>query len=198
MLTTSHGLQTLLRINVEQGYDFQRVINFRPQGNDLSYLQLDQVIALHVNNNHYVLAIIRPTRRDILIIDSISGNRTIYAQNLLRWYQEEVNVRNGNNLCDARQWPIKQNEDLNVEFPDRPKQTDVPLTSCGVFVAMTAIHYMTANLRQLPTDFDNFGQENVPRLRRYLAWRILNHHTRYQHNLNALHTAQIAAQNQFE
>jgi hypothetical protein len=54
---------------------------------------------------------------------------------------------------------------------------------------------MTANLRQLPTDFTNFGQENVPRLRQYLAWRILNHYTRFQQNLDAQQAAQLAAAN---
>ena len=139
-------------------YRFNAIQNFMVSWT-MDTFQRDILIPIHVNGNHWILAILSLRLRTIIIADGYRHRYPIIEQNLLRWYSDACS--SFNIICDVQSWTIISGQNLPSSLPS---QTDT--TSCGVFVCMFAYYWLRE--QRLPVSSD-FHQRNRNHLRLYIA-----------------------------
>ena len=114
-------------------------------------------IPLHVNNNHWVLAVIFVKSKKIRYYDSLRKDTKPYAAEIKQWIQDEASVEKvpGFNIDE---WSAE----VDKSTPQQKNGYD-----CGVFM-LTCADYLADNLTLL------FSQDHIPKRRIKIASAIAN------------------------
>ena len=136
------------------------ISHLQTRGLSLFLTTTEAVIPVHINNNHWILAVVNCRVHVVYLLDPYQRQSQTHrnVSNLLVMLFSRI-VSNGSTAS----WTVE------TVIPNLPKQTDG--TSCGVFVSFYA--YFWINYRRFPTTQD-FVQETVPHLRLFMASRLLS------------------------
>ena len=127
-------------------------------------LNKDIIFPIH-RPSHWLLCVISKNRKCISLIDHFYGdNYNEYYLAIKQWYRT-LQVKIVGDSEPGVIWSKKLHKDYSM-----CKQTDS--SSCGPLASMTAAHYIFSG--EFPTSSINFSQNDVPNLREYMLWMILN------------------------
>ena len=127
-------------------------------------LNKDIIFPIH-RPSHWLLCVISKNRKCISLIDHLYGDSyNEYYLAIKQWYRT-LQVKIVGDSEPGVIWSKKLHKDYSM-----CKQTDS--SSCGPLASMTAAHYIFSG--EFPTSSINFSQNDVPNLREYMLWMILN------------------------
>ena len=118
----------------------------------------EAVIPVHINGNHWILAVADYTVRILYLLDpkQLPREKHPYVSKLLTKFFSSLDLHGTNTP-----WTIQ------TVVTNLPKQTDD--TSCGIFISFYALYWI--NYRKFPTTRD-FVQDQVPNMRLFMASRL--------------------------
>jgi Ulp1 family protease len=132
----THAEGTSQGNEVRNIYDFDNVVRYTNEYSREDFLK-DIIIPVHLPH-HWIIVLLIPSEKKIILIDSMRKKRDEVIKNIKLWYTEHMQLFN----CD-----LSESSDHNIsnwklieEHPEVPIQNDG--SSCGVFVCMTAYHWL--------------------------------------------------------
>jgi hypothetical protein len=138
-------------------------------GKNNRYVLGDIFIPIH-RPGHWICCILSPRLKTIYLIDSMRGEHLEVIEFCKEWYKEEYKLRQNGNISDVENWTVITGA-IALNNENCPLQTDG--TSCGVFVAMTALFWIRE--RRLIT-LNDFQQEDNMMCRLHMLYSIIQLH----------------------
>ena len=120
------------------------------------------LIPIHIPNekcarlNHWILACIRMSDREICFFDSVNGRHMGIYRNLVRWLGDEYADKKGKAFTSGNGWVCK-----HIRVPQQENDYD-----CGLFLCVFAA-YQSINRKC------DFEQKDITRFRTWLTGKIL-------------------------
>ncbi len=160
LFLSTYFIPTLRNSDID-GYNFDRVKNWKIRHRNVDLFQMDKIfIPCHINNNHWTCAVIFIQRLTIYYLDPLPTYTTHGIPRLLiKYLKDEWSTQRRTNCFNEFEWNVMQPR--GDEVPTQRNNYD-----CGVYVCMYA-YYMSCNKK---FDFHS-SESNI--IRQRLAYSIM-------------------------
>ena len=160
-------------------------------GKNNNYVFGDIFIPIH-RPGHWICCILCPRIKKIYLVDSYRNDHRSCIQHIKSWYKQEFSLRQLGAISDIDNWDVITGQLLNNQIHNCPQQRDG--TSCGVYVCITALYWITQK-KLITTDDFNDNDNKISRL--HILETICQLHGINQNNAFIIDNANIIGDNEF-